>query len=209
MLNSKYFTSKFIKTPSFGHSSNKVMIVMHGLGDQLESYEPFVKEINVTGIHYILINGPMEYPIGHSWYDLPPIDPRPSIDRSTGLLKKLIEELNLIGFSHEDIFVMGFSQGGAMAIELGQNIDKPLGGVIALSPRVYLDPQNLSENFKNTPFFSSHGLYDEVIAYEETKNSLEQMKPQVSDFFFSSHPMGHEISYEEIVELRSWLNEHI
>lgn len=208
-ITSKYFTSKFMETNSFGMPNHKIMIVMHGLGDQLDSYVPLVKEINVTGINYLLVNAPMDYPIGYSWYDLPPEDPRPSINKSVELLKKLVEEILEKGYSHEDIFVMGFSQGGAMAIELANSLNKKLGGVLALSPRIYMDPTNLSDGFKSTPLYSSHGRHDEVIPFNETKKALMVMKEQISDFFFSAHEMAHEICYDEILEMRHWLNEHL
>ena len=206
---SKHFTSKFIETPSFGQPNFKIMIVMHGLGDQLDSYIPLVKEINITGMNYLLINAPRNYPIGHSWYEMPPQDPRESINESIYLLQKLIAELLEKNYSYEDIFVMGFSQGGAMAIELAQSLDKNLGGIIALSPRIYMNTANLSQGFKNTPLFSSHGRFDEAIPFIETKSSLMEMKPQLKDFSFFEYDMGHEICFDEILEIRKWLNEKI
>lgn len=208
-VTSKYFTSQYIHTQSFGMSNHNIMIVMHGLGDQLDSYVPLVKEINVTGINYLLINAPRNYPIGYSWYDLPPEDPRPSIDESLALLRKLVSELLEFGYTYQDIFLMGFSQGGAMALELAQSLDQKLGGVLALSPRIYMDPEKLSPGFCQTPLFSAHGLYDEVIPYRETHTALMQMKAQIKDFSFSEYEMGHEICFDQIVDIREWLNDRL
>ena len=206
---SNYFISKFIKTNSFGFPNHKIMIVMHGLGDQLDSYIPLVKEINVTGMNYVLINAPRTYPIGFSWYDIPPLDPRPSINESLELLSKLIKELINVDFSYEDIYIMGFSQGGAMSIELANFLNKKLGGVLALSPRIYMNPYKISQGLKDTPFFSSHGRFDDVIPFKETHQALMQMKPQIKDFSFFSYDINHEICYDEIVKIREWLNNHI
>lgn len=206
---SKNFTSKYIYTNSFGHSNYKIMIVMHGLGDQLDSYIPLVKEINVTGVNYLLINAPHDYPIGFSWYDLPPVDPRPSINKSLNLLKKLIDELIEYSFSYEDIFILGFSQGGAMALELANSLKQKLGGVIALSPRIYINTNDLSEGLRKTPLFSSHGTFDDVIPFSDTHESLMQMKKEIADFSFFPFDMGHEICFDEIIELRKWLNERL
>jgi predicted esterase len=206
---SKHFTSKFIETQSFGLSNHSLMIVMHGLGDQLDSYVPLVKEINLTGINYLLINAPRNYPIGYSWYDLPPEDPRPSINESIERLKKLIDELLEHGYNYENIYLMGFSQGGAMAIELGNSLNQKLGGVLALSPRIYMDPTKLSDGLKKTPVFSAHGKYDEVIPFHETHAGLMQMKEQIGDFSFSEYLMGHEICFDEIVAVREWLTERV
>lgn len=206
---SKYFTSKLIKAEGTGLSNHNLMIVMHGLGDQLNSYVPLVKEIHLTGINYLLINAPRNYPIGYSWYDMPPTDPRASIDESLELLTMLIEELKSEGLDYKDIFLMGFSQGGAMAIELANKLNQELGGVLALSPRVYMDASELSEGFKVTPLFSIHGKHDDVIPYSETRTSLMQMKPLMKDFYFNDYEMGHEICFEEVLEIRNWLNERI
>ena len=98
-------------------NGNKVMIVMHGLGDSMDSYVDVTKEINVTGLHYILVNAPRPYFFGHSWYDIPPGNPRIGIDESVEILLSCIEELKKEGFESEDIFLLGFSQGGCIAFE--------------------------------------------------------------------------------------------
>src|SRR5690606_1010132 len=116
---------------------HKIMIIMHGLGDRKESFVDIAAEINVTGLAYLLIDAPRPYPIGHSWYEIPPGNPQIGIHESSEMILKLIDELVSAGHKHSDIFICGFSQGGCMAIQTLLKLETPLAGVVALSPRIY------------------------------------------------------------------------
>lgn len=184
---------------------------MHGLGDQLDSYVDICKEINVTGLNYLLINAPHPYPIGYSWYDLEPV-PYEKLLQSRRLLENLIKEMNDQGVASEDIFIMGFSQGGLMALDQFIHNDQLFAGIVALSPRVKL-PENyqdyLHQKKLQTPLFVGHGLYDAQIDFQETESQILKLQEEGADIEFHSYPMEHSISIDEIMDLREWLNEHL
>ncbi|EQC43807.1 serine hydrolase [Bacteriovorax sp. Seq25_V] len=177
----------------------------------MESYKVLTKEINVTGLNYLLLNAPKKYYFGFSWYDLPPSDPMIGIESSSDLLLEIIEEVKSQGFESEDIFLCGFSQGGCIAMETFYKYQDTLGGVVALSPRLY--PKNIpiqfSETQKKTPFFMAHGRFDEVINFNETKSIIEDKLSTALEIEFHYYEMGHEIDPYEILDLRNWLNDHL
>ena len=211
-LNISHFQHHIIPAVNKGMTDgSKWMIVMHGLGDQLDSFIPLCHEINVTGLNYLLINAPHPYPVGSSWYDLEPV-PYGKLEQSRALLKNLIKELNDQGISSEDLFLMGFSQGGLMAIDQFLHSQQVFGGIVALSPRVNL-PDNYSdllyqEKLK-TPFFVGHGSYDAQIDFEETESQVMKLQEEGLRIEFHSYSMEHSISIEEIQDLRNWLNSHL
>lgn len=89
-----------------------MMIVMHGLGDSLNSYVEFCQALNVTGLNFLLINAPFSHYFGYSWYDLPPSgEPYNRLEQARDKLADLVEEMNEFGISTNDIILMGFSQG--------------------------------------------------------------------------------------------------
>ncbi len=193
---------------SKGHTNGKkIMIVMHGLGDSLDSYEPLAKEINVTGLHYLLVNAPKSYFFGHSWYDIPPGNPRQGIDESVKKLQQTISELNDQGFKNEDIFLLGFSQGGCIAMETLYSLKGPLAGIIALSPRLYLE--KLPSSISKTPIFMAHGKTDEAINFNETFSNMNEIKKLNPDLEFHAYDYGHTFDIDTIMDLRVWLNNHL
>jgi phospholipase/carboxylesterase len=209
-LKTNNFDFTFIPAVDFGHTNaQKVLIVMHGLGDTKESYIDFCKELNVSGLHYLLIKGPISYPIGSAWYDPPPEDPKKGMAFSLKKLNQLVAELKEQGLENEDIFLAGFSQGGCMALEFLFQYREKLGGIIALSPKIYpIDESfNPHENQKRTPIFLAHGLYDEVIPFKETDLHSKELIGKGFNIFKEDYPIEHEINYDEIEDLRSWINE--
>lgn len=210
-----------VSTKFFGHFhvspekkvqdiDKKIMIVMHGLGDSLDAYVPLVRELSTPELHYLVINAPKKYFTGYSWYDLPPSNPIDGVKESTELLHKLINELKDQGFKSENIFILGFSQGGCLAINCYLALNEKLGGVVALSPRMYLDHLALrnTPECRETPLFIAHGEYDPVIDHAETKAATERLTTLGHQVEWQSYPMQHQICMEEIEAVRIWLNQH-
>ena len=206
-------SSFFIPAINKGHTNgNKIMLVLHGLGDSLDSYKSFAQELNVTGLNFLLLNAPTPYFFGHSWYDIPPGNPTPGIDHSSNILLEVIKDVLEHGFCYEDIFLCGFSQGGCIALETFYKINKKIGGLIALSPRIYIDnvPELISNKEKlMSPIFVAHGKFDPVISYEDTLNGVRKIEDLGHQVTFNSYDMEHEIDIQEIMDLRFWLNEKL
>ena len=89
-LKTENFKYTYIPAVNFGKNANKVMIVMHGLGDSKDSYTDFCKELNVSGLHYLVIDGPIPYFFGNAWYDPPPEDHKTGIKFSLDKINLLI-----------------------------------------------------------------------------------------------------------------------
>ncbi len=192
-------------------NAKKVMIIMHGLGDSLDSYKSFTQELNITGLSYLLLNAPKKYFFGYSWYELPPNNPAPGIDDSVEKVSKIIHDLvskdeNL---SFDDIFVCGFSQGGCVAIELAYKFQHKLGGIVLMSPRIYPNriPKEPSLCLSQTPIFCGHGLIDPVIPFTQTHAGIDCIKKFNSNTIIEGYQMEHSIDIDEITHIRHWLNE--
>ena len=80
-------------------------------------------------------------------------------------------------FESEDIFLLGFSQGGCIAFETYYRYPEKLGGVIGLSPRLYLD--KLPSELISTPLFIAHGKNDEAINFNETLENAKKLKSEI------------------------------
>ncbi|EPZ51866.1 phospholipase/carboxylesterase [Bacteriovorax sp. BAL6_X] len=209
LLDSFYIPASDI-TPT---SSQKVMIILHGLGDSLESYKVFTQEINVTGLSYLLLNAPKKYYFGHSWYDIPPSNPVPGIENSVRILTKIIDEIvaNNEHIDYSDIFIGGFSQGGCISLETAYLLQHKLGGIVLMSPRIYPErrPQELSNCLKKTDIFCAHGSLDPVIDINQTRAGIEHLVGLGANAQFHAYEMEHEIDIDEVIQLRNWLNQRL
>lgn len=213
-FSSHLFEHKVIPAVNKGMTDgSKWMVVMHGLGDSLNSYIDLCSEINVTGLNYLLVNAPFSHYFGYSWYDLPPAGkPYNRLEIAREKLSGLIKEMNDFGIPSKDIFLMGFSQGGLMALDQFTSQKHLFAGIVALSPRVRIrdDWEKFQIEGKfNTPVFMAHGYYDEQIPYQETFEASNALKENGFDIKFNAYEMGHEIDTDEIRDLREWLNEQL
>ena len=211
-IKTQQFDYTYLPAVNFGQTSaQKIMVVMHGLGDSKAPYIDFCKELNVSGLHYLILNGPIDYYGGYAWYEPPPESPQQGLESSLAKLDNLLQELLKQGFEYEDIFISGFSQGGCLSLELLYKTKEKLGGIIALSPKMFPLKPDFSPNKpqKETPLFISHGLYDEVIPYSEVEKRCKELEERGLNPFKKSYSMGHEIDFDEIEDLRSWINDYL
>lgn len=212
MISTKIFESTFLPAKFNGpKSSSKLMIVMHGLGDNKNSYKDFALEVNITGLDYLLINAPTPYYFGFSWYDIPPGEPKYGIEASIQQLEKLVNELNTKGYKDEDIFICGFSQGGCISLHSFLKWNRKFAGVVCLSPRIYLDKMEVKTQaiHAQTPIFMAHGLYDQAIDFNSVKSQMLRLKDDGLDISFNEYEMTHEIDIHEVRDLARWLNERL
>lgn len=184
----------------------KWMILLHGQGDQKESYKDFARELNITGVRFLLVDAPIKTAYGNWWYDPEPTQQEADVlfasKKVVNLIEQLTERENL---SYDDLLLFGFSAGGRIAIAASKMLEKKLAGVVALSPRFVIPESLLSNSTYRVPYFITHGLYDEVIPHRQTLEASQRFSKNET-VVFKSYPMGHEICLEEIVDLRDWLN---
>jgi phospholipase/carboxylesterase len=196
----------------------RVMVVLPGLGDVKESYQDFAKEMNLSGLDFLLVDGVHPYPVGKAWYwpERPHLRDQmidQSIEALAEGLKMLPEHFKTLYPGHEldmsSMIFMGFSAGAATALELGfkmANSGTPPLATIACSPRVFNQRLEKYHGPKQKISFEltiHHGKYDPVINFEETKSNLEDLGLQD---YLRAYPIEHTISYDQVVFLREWLN---
>lgn len=211
MFSSKVLDSTFLPAKFSGPvSSTKIMILMHGIGDNKNSYVDIANELNQTCLDFLLVNAPTPYLFGYSWYDLPPEDPIVGVKSSVELIKNLISELNLHGYKDEDIFIAGFSQGGCIALHSFLALERKFAGVICLSPRIYLEKMKYKRKdiYGETPIFLAHGQVDQAIPFQDVEQQALLLLDDGVNIEWHEYHMGHEIDIEEIQHLRNWLVKH-
>ncbi len=157
------------------------IILIHGWGadsdDLLMLGKEMAKKINLD-CEVISLRAPGIHPSGQGrqWYGLYPHDwngAQVEVNKLLVTLKKF--DTDQIPLSKT--ILLGFSQGAAMAIDVGCNLN--LGLIVACSG--YPHP-NWEPKEEYPPLIISHGLFDEVVPLNASRTIYEKVKGKSSKF---------------------------
>lgn len=213
--------SVYTKDPQL--AAQGCVIWMHGLGADASDMAGLADQLNLGDLplrHVFLdaprrpvtLNGGMVMP---AWYDIIGLKLVDRIDKqgigqSETLIRKVMDAQLEQGFTYDQIFLAGFSQGGAMALHTALNSPARLGGVIALSAYLPLADETSTSLDHNTPFFIASGQFDPLVLPSWTQQCRDWILAQgYSKCAFHQYPMEHTICYEEVEDLSLWLKDTI
>lgn len=184
---------------------SNLLIIMHGLGDRMESFFDFPRLLLGSKISYLFLNAPDAYVVGWKWYDLDG-QQEAGLKKSRTLLDQTLDALVHHGYSHEQIVLSGFSQGAVVSLYTGIRRKKPVAGIGALSGYLFGGLDDASNESRSTPIFMTHGLYDDVLPFDRSQMHSEDLSKAGYKLDFRDYPMGHEICQEEMQDFAQWLS---
>ena len=210
----------YVKDPQ--QEATACVIWMHGLGADAQDMAGLASQLPVTvAIRHVFMDAPVR-PVTlnngmpmRAWYDilgmaLTDREDLEGIKQSEDLIRQVIDAQVTEGFRTEQIFLAGFSQGGAMALYTGLHTSLPLGGIIALSAYLPLAAACNATIAPHTPMFLAGGLYDPIVLPQWTKQSLEFLRQKdFKDITWHEYPMEHNICAEEVRDLGLWLTKQV
>lgn len=200
------------------------VIWLHGLGASGHDFEPVVPELGLpadAAVRFIFphapnlpvtINGGMSMP---AWYDIKAMDIDRVVDTeqlraSADAVGKLIEQEIARGIPAEKIVIAGFSQGGAVAYELGLSYPQRLGGILALSTYfATADTVQPSGANADVPINVYHGTFDPMVPESLGVRSVEALKAMGYDPAYQTFPMEHSVCLEEVQDIGRFLRRHL
>jgi phospholipase/carboxylesterase len=199
------------------------VIWLHGLGADGHDFEPIVHELNLPpdlAIRFIFPHAPM-IPVTinngyvmRAWYDILAMDigskqDEAGVRQSQMLVNQIIQQQVAEGISSECIVLAGFSQGGAIILQTGLRLDKPLAGLMALSTYLPLaDSFEAEKTLQNahTPIFMAHGDSDPVVKPELAYRARSFLERQGYSVEWQEYAgMQHGVCAQEIADIRKWL----
>lgn len=205
MLTTKLFQHSYVPARSKGERE-KVMIVLHGLGDSLRGFSFLTEALGIEELSYLMLNAPDDYYGGFSWYDFQG-DKDVGIRRSRELLLKLVEELKAQNVEPRDIFFFGFSQGCLMATDIGLRCPDILGGICGVSGYVGLMeeyPAQFSAVAKDQRFLITHGHSDPMVPFEPAAQQFQKLHSLGIQIDFRAYDKVHTILPEELNAIAGW-----
>ena len=200
------------------------VIWLHGLGASGHDFEPVVPELGLpdnAAVRFIFphapnmpvtINGGMTMP---AWYDIKAMDIDRVVDTdqlvaSSDAVAKLVDREIERGVKSENIVIAGFSQGGAVAYELGLSYPKRLAGIIALSTYfATAKTVKRSEANRDIPIRIYHGTFDPMVPEALGRQSVEKLQEMGFEPTYETYPMEHSVCMEEIVDIGKFLRDNV
>lgn len=202
------------------------IIWLHGLGDSGHGFAPIAPELKLPaelGVKFIFphapvrpvtINNGMEM---RAWYDIKSMDMESRADLegvklSADTVANLIEQEIAAGTPADKIMLIGFSQGGVIALHLGTRFDKSLAGIVALS--TYMSaPQTLqaekhSAN-QNTPILFCHGQQDEVVPLFLGRSAYQTLIENDYKVQWKEYVMQHNVCLPEIKDISKFIQQQL
>ena len=149
-----------------------------------------------------------------SWYDVMGLDERSKetckgIEASAEKIRSILrDEHELSGLPYSRMVLAGFSQGGALSLFAGMQLEQALAGVLVLSG--YLPCANkirITEGLQDTPILHLHGEADPIVPYKELAESQRvAMDCGARRYSVKSYPdLAHSISPEVVNDMIEFL----
>lgn len=204
-----YTHSKQISIGGVAAADAKAALIMiHGRGASASDIMRLANEFNAKDM---AIYAPQA--TNNSWYPysfmVPAEQNEPALSSALDVISSVVEQAVADGFSNDQIYFMGFSQGACLTLEYIARNAKQYGGAVAFTGGLIgeeLVSTNYSGDFKGTPILVTTGDPDTHVPLSRVEESIEVLKglnANVISKVYKGRP--HTISFDEI----KLANQHI
>ena len=169
------------------------LVLLHGWGadanDLIPLGQELIKGLPEIKMELIALRAPQKHPdsLGRQWYGLFPPD-WDAVPSSVTELRERIEDLSHGSIPLGRTVLLGFSQGGAMAMNVG--FEMQFAGLICCSS--YPHPNWIPPK-GGAPVLLLHGKDDQVVPLEASRKLFQCLKPNQIDTELIVFDGGHEI----------------
>ena len=205
-----------------GPQPTAAVVWLHGLGADGHDFEPLVSELHWPGapalrfvfphapVRPVTINGGMPM---RAWYDIVSLGSGRDHDQhgiadSVNQVAQLVRRERERGIAAERIVLAGFSQGGAIALQLALRFAEKLAGLIALSTYLLLDHRLAAEAHESNlglPVFVGHGTQDPMVPCRLGEQLAARLRDMGYAVEWRSYAMPHSVCPQEVIDLAAWL----
>jgi phospholipase/carboxylesterase len=195
---------EIIKAGKSLDQAEKVLIMIHGRGGTAQDILSMAEYLEVS--KFALIAPQAE---NNTWYPQSFLAPRaanePSLSNALKTINDIVIDLGKEGFTKEQIYFLGFSQGACLTLDFVASNAARYGGVVAFTGGLIgeqVDHRNYHGDFDGTPVFigsSDPDMHVPVARVKESTVLLEGMGAKVTEIIYQN--MGHTISHSEITQV--------
>lgn len=181
------------------------VVLLHGRGGTAEDILSLADALEAPDLAWLAPQAP-----GHTWYPLSFLAPiaqnEPALSRGLAAVGAIVDNLARAGLPAELVVLMGFSQGGCLALEYAARNARLYGGVAGLSAALIGPPgtpRDYAGSLAGTPLFLGCSDVDGHIPLwrvQESTRVLGALGAEVTERIYPG--MGHTINDDEIAHLR-------
>lgn len=206
-----------------GDPAAPTIVLFHGYGADMNDLAPLAGAIQAPrGCNWYFPNGPLTVPLGghfegRAWFPIPlaELQVGAAIDLTERIppgLKKSRENamqfLSKLDVPPERLVIGGFSQGAMLATDIALHMTvKPAGLVLLSGTLVNASEWDslLAGGAAKTPFFQSHGAYDQVLSFAHAQKLEALLRKHGWQGHLQRFEGAHEIPPEVLIQLGAFL----
>ena len=191
--NSKLVTRTF----SSSDQPTKAIIGLHGWTGDEHVFEPVAKMMNIDDAQWFFPRAPYKADSGkgYSWFSGTD-ETGWDIEKTRVGIHQLLADIRSEGFSPKNIFLIGFSQGASLALEIALRLPFAIGGIVPIAGFIkYRDTlsNEATKESKATPVLLLHGSQDEIIHVIASEKAHDFFKERGNPVYFKRYDGGHKI----------------
>ena len=150
-----------------------------------------------------------------SWYDITGLDERSNenckgIDVSQNTIKDILKkEHETLGLSYNRMVLAGFSQGGALSLFTGMQLEEKLAGIVVMSGYLPAAKQfKIADGNMDLPILHCHGESDPMVNINMARRSKEMVSQLGAEKYkLKTYPgLVHTVSMDEVADVKEFLD---
>ena len=209
-LGDKSLSLKFISVPpANGQAPAGLVVCLHGFGGNSQQLAPFAPVVNLPEYQFLFPDAPYPSPYqtgGRMWYNLRGQDSQGLVASRQQLTDWLKSLESTTGVPLSRTILSGFSQGGAMALDVGLNL--PLAGLVCLSGYLHSKPEQTARK-SFPPVLIVHGRQDQIVPLSAAQNARNNLTASGVAVKYQEFDIGHTIIPEVLFLMRSFVLDNI
>ncbi|MBD1860500.1 MULTISPECIES: alpha/beta hydrolase [Trichocoleus] len=197
--------------PATGQAPEGLIVVLHGWGANAQDVASLLPLLSLSNCQFLCPDGPLPHPYnppsGRMWYSFGqtptfPVADGTGLEESRQLLTDWLQSLEgQTGVPLSRTVLAGFSQGGAMTLDVGLNLS--LAGLVSLSGYWHQSSQPKSDAFP--PVFMAHGLQDNVVPLSAARDARDRLLALGVSVQYQEFQMGHDVRPEVLQLMRTFV----
>lgn len=144
-----------------------------------------------------------------AWYDVATYDrtqlDKAGIEKATEMVCRAVRAERARHFCGRRVVLMGFSLGGALALNAGLRLQGELDGIIALATALPLLDHLQAATALSPPLFFGHGVLDTKVPWTLGRDSLRLLAERHYDTEWHSYAYGHATGRRQLCDVSQWL----
>lgn len=205
-----------VRQPKIKTEKTPLVILMHGVGSNEENMFSFADALPDNFL-VVSARGPLTLrPNSYAWFQAQIMPDRSIIneeqaENSRKEIIQFIDDLkNVEDFDEEQVYLMGFSQGGIMSYSVALTEPEKIKGIAVMSGRLLSEVKPLivsDERLKKLNFFVSHGTHDSVLKFGYATDAVNYLHSKGLQPEFHQYPEDHTINQQMLGDVVKWLSE--